>query len=663
MSYVNLCLLLEDRKTLVRLADVNTYSNKISPITADNAKAQNAYTFILSEESTQPAGSIDIWDISYNYTESALSNAAMVASPQLNDRLRWIELVDVMGTEITQMREFINNSMKLQDNHDYLFRFQTNVSYSDCLYLRAQQIKNGQIKNDVYALSTVNIHNNSVKEITLPIPKQKIMIFCSLTVENESDTLPIYPTNKMIAELIEGDINNYFRTENNQTLGRSERKKIRETLDRLPDKTLTEKIQSIYHCDESKVKYYYDEFLETCHDYLDGTSFSDDVLRRLVDVSPDLWERLESTFRQEFIDRNMDLQNEIRHKEQLKNELNAQTAELQTKIAGQLATLSETETLITTKQKELDSFSEKFKEKLEKSKQDISSFLSEYTFLSSVIDTQSVRPTTPAIHISTARMISEDPETLIDDDELLEVVADNLKIIGVTKWSKQLARYLLGAYKARIPLIIAGPQCVDVLNAFSASFTNHSASIIEMTDNCDLSGLPRFDENGVVGLFNVIGTPLFGPFCRRIRSHKSYTCLLADTAEELAIEPRSIYSYALPLFTDFFIEQTVTSTPELTGAIYEISRALPEKDSKPSSLPSYIISQQAFMNCQCLYDYATQGLGSEKERREFGYFIQTLPLMLSLNYRDELLELIDSDADLDTKAKTVLTATCGAPNE
>ena len=228
MSYVNLCLLLEDRKTLVRLADVNTYSNKISPITADNAKAQNAYTFILSEESTQPAGSIDIWDISYNYTESALSNAAMEASPQLNDRLRWIELVDVMGTEITQMREFINNSMKLQDNHDYLFRFQTNASYSDCLYLRAQQIKNGQIKNDVYALSTVNIHNNSVKEITLPIPKPPIMIFCSLTVENESDTLPIYPTNKMIAELIEGDINNYFKTENNQTLGRSERKKIRE---------------------------------------------------------------------------------------------------------------------------------------------------------------------------------------------------------------------------------------------------------------------------------------------------------------------------------------------------------------------------------------------------------------------------------------------------
>ena len=546
------------------------------------------------------------------------------------------------------------------DDRDFLLIERKMAKGLECRFI-PKEAKNGhKLTKDPEEFETLFIPNEDFYEIEIRSTGEIISFYKYSTTHLKEVT---ENPDQTIAKLLMSQIKHYFKNP-----GRNVKTEIRETLESLPGATILDELKKRYQCNDEVAQKYFSNFLNNVGAYLEGMTIPDHFLRRAIDCNDTYKEKIIGLVKQEWEEKNAALKKEIFELEQRQNNLVQQGAKLESQITAQKGVLTALETAAKEKQKEIDSFSEKLKSRINESRQDVSSFLSEFTFLSSVIGTQSERPTAPAAHVFAGKTISDDPETLNDDDELLEVTADNLKAIGVTMWSKQLARYLLGAYKARVPLIIAGPQCVDVLNAFSASFTNHSASIIEMTDNCDLSNLPSLDENGVVGLFNVLGTPLFGPFCRRIRSHKSYICLLADTAEELAIEPRGIYSYALPLFTDFFIEQTVTSTPELTGAIYEISRALPEKDSKkedskPSPLPSYIISQQAFMNCQCLYDYATQGLGSEKERREFGYFVQTLPLMLSLNYRDELLELIDGDADLDTKAKTVLAATCGVPNE
>ena len=657
MGYVNLCLL-QDRQTIIRLADVNVSNNTVKVVSPSLAKEDDAFSFKLAEESSLPVGSINIWNINYyNEPQNRSNEGIAVVQARLNTNLCWIEIIDAVGIKKTQIREFVNQHFKLQDAHDYLIRFQVDSSYSECLYLKAQQIKQNQISEFVYALPSIKIHNNSIKELVLPILKEKIMIFSSLEVNNPSVYKPIYPPNKMIAELILKNVNSFFHNP-----GRELRKLIRSTLESMPDVSLCDKIKEIYACDDLDATYYFEEFKKDTFDFLEGTTWSDQFFRRLADVNPDIQERLKQTVQNEWEQENASLKREILNNELLRNNLSKQLSELQTNIKEKQQVLTETVSLLNNKQEELDSFSEKLKSRIDESRKDVASFLSEYTFLSSIIGTQTGRLQMPAVRISGGTQISKESVRQKDDDELLEVVEKNLNAIGFTQWKEELARYVLGAYKARIPLIIAGPLCVDFLNAFSAAFTNRSAHIVEAAEHSELSQFPCLDEKGVVGLFNVIGTSLFGPFCRRAGSRAAYACLLADTTEELAIEPRGIYNYALPLFTEFFVEET-TENAELTGSLFDIVQILSVETPDNCAFPQYVVSPLAYQNCQRLHCYATKGLEDDKQSRLFGYLAQTLPLMLSLHYHDELLEQIKDDNKLKDKDRIMLRQLCGAPDE
>jgi len=136
-----------------------------------------------------------------------------------------------------------------------------------------------------------------------------------------------------------------------------------------------------------------------------------------------------------------------------------------------------------------------------------------------------------------------------------------------------------------------------------------------------------------------------------------YICFILPTSEELAIEPRGIYNYALPVFTDFFIQST--SEDEYIGCICN-AKLEKAKAACTNSLPNYTLPPFALRQCKKLAEVAA---GINGSINAFDLFLlQTVPIMMSLGFRESLMDLIASSS-LSEKEKKYLNVLIGEPND
>jgi predicted nucleic acid-binding Zn-ribbon protein len=232
---------------------------------------------------------------------------------------------------------------------------------------------------------------------------------------------------------------------------------------------------------------------------------------------------------------------------------------------------------------------------------------------------------------------------IVTEDGLLELLRDNLAEAGVgaDESRKSLSAFLLSAYLMKNPLIIAGYGAVELVDSLSASLKNHMADRVYYTNNP--ATICACDSDSIIAVYDGLSAidkilDLAGD---------RYVCFICTTSEELQIEPRSIYNYALPLFTEYFISKKITGAYD--GGICEEEPDYEfEKKERLNFIKGYL-PEYAYLNAQQTISMAK----AINDISDYDIFkLTALPILLSLSKREELLHIIgDSKLSDDNKRK------------
>ena len=141
---------------------------------------------------------------------------------------------------------------------------------------------------------------------------------------------------------------------------------------------------------------------------------------------------------------------------------------------------------------------------------------------------------------------------------ILDIIDSNLYDVGVSSdYTAGLAAFFLSAFQHNMPILLAGPNAKEIADAVSyAIFGKEAGTLIleknfqslELLENTvGFSDVLRV-ENAISGLFSANIPDI-------IDYSDKYLFFVHPFAEDILIEPKSLYSYVFPVFTEIFLSR------------------------------------------------------------------------------------------------------------
>ncbi len=336
------------------------------------------------------------------------------------------------------------------------------------------------------------------------------------------------------------------------------------------------KIASECGYDERKAKECLDQFLNCSEQYLSGTDEDTQLVSTLVERNPSLlkkyktivqerWEK-ENTEKlkavgEQFTAQSVLLQGIQQEREKLSKEIRAKQSEL---------TALEQE--IDSKRQLGEDTLHEVRQKICEARKDTAGFLAELSVYFPQSETTIIKngkQSVSATFHDGLRIKDGLAEEKVSISVLLNIVRDNIEDSGVGEsYADAVATWLLSAYCEHIPLLLAGPAAAQLADSISCGTNGHMAARLTCNGewNQEIANQAVTSNSQVV----LVENPFCGEWMERMPSlalsSKKLFLFATPFSEDLTIEPKSLYQYMLPVFTDFFI-CTVPQEPKI-GSVW-----------------------------------------------------------------------------------------------
>jgi hypothetical protein len=237
----------------------------------------------------------------------------------------------------------------------------------------------------------------------------------------------------------------------------------------------------------------------------------------------------------------------------------------------------------------------------------------------------------------------------LESAALVATLSENLDAASVDRSrSCGLAACLISANFQNMPLIIAGYNAAAIVDALSATLFNRTADRYYCCNSC--IDIPKGETP--IAVFDG-----FGCMNRIIEKAKGrHVCFIAQTSEELGIEPRGLYNYALPLFTEHFIVEEF-EPKEMEGYLYQGSKQLKLKARETFSLPIGTLLPLAKTRLDNMLG-GMHFLKNDLTAMQL-LLVSCVPILVSLSRKQELIDII-APLNLSSAERTELTLIIGA---
>lgn len=557
--------------------------------------------------------------------------------------VRWIEYIRIESVKsVEQFRVAMIDGIDaiLDDDHGYLIEIsKTGDNEYMCAYFEARDFK--QKPNGLHALDEriykVDVYTASDDEftdvLTRFIPGFIRQYYLHLTLPNKAGTILVRDTSEIVKNVIVKRINGCTAG-----LSKADKNVVRTFLRDCDTNNIINIIADMLRCSDGEAQSFFDDFIANCNqyfadeDFLQGTLLDfigndNAVARKYLSELHDEWEQ--------------NFQAEMQKSYDELSALDTQTKKAIADYNDALDTKAAMDEKLTTLQNEYDEklrlgddIDEQIKKKIVEAKGNLAEFFSEYAVFSPNAlreSPQSAQEITSSNYVE-GRTFSADYET-IKSGELLEYLSDNLTTIGVDyDKASVLGAYLIAAYSLKIPLIFAGYGSVEIADAISITLHNETADRLYVNNDKLVSVHGSSDVVIVYDAFACMDKVLEATKGR-------FVCFIAQTSEEMSIEPRSIYNYALPVFPEYFITGE-NEVNEILGCVVQDEILIESETAGKSKtmLPSHILPKLAFSRIKKLIDIAQNIYGCYDKNDLF--MLQVMPIMLSLNMKEQLVELI-----------------------
>lgn len=646
-SYNNHC-------RLIRIADLD--NGEIIPFDLYDVDYGGQNINSIFNPKVPEKGKICLWDWE--------AIAANKQHSYINKQYRWIEYRNVsLDSNPENVIDMLTSGMEhIDTEHDYLFSYNSNEEYVNCLFVSGTDFQIRQdiatLKDKIGYLFAYKIDFNDILEISNELlPNLKANYYRYIDLPEPIDKIYIKDKFAVIKDLITAEIKKYVGNGTN-----SDRKAVRNFLDILPDRQLGNSLAQRLGCDLAEAQTYVAEFLQCCEKYFTCEDYNSEIMKRLINSNTDVANQFKNIVQQEWQKENNALvkasENELKAKQAKLEELNTNIQNLTKQETAKKKKITELNTACQTMRQTIQNVELEVQERIVAAQQNIAHFFAEYAmfmpYSTKINSFSDFNANTNKLKV--ADTISDTPQDITDLSDLFDCLTENIETTGVDKKKcKPLAAYVLAAYFLKEPLILAGYGAILLLEALSATLNNKKVLQIYELKKLDEQELKQLPTGSIIGLHNTFDMTLVNKLVSE-NTHL-YFAIISPTIEELAIEPKGIYSYALPLFAEYFIKSEPVANLEgyLNSYEYSIKDITYDKKIK-NLLPDYLLPTYAKQQCFRLASMA---------KEIYNYLsitdilaMQVLPLILLLKGVEKASNYIDKQ-NLTDNEKSALKQLLG----
>lgn len=367
-----------------------------------------------------------------------------------------------------------------------------------------------------------------------------------------------------------------WTTYKTRNVTRSQYKTFKDFIDAIPVDDITCKIGAACHCSDPAAKKLLDEFLNTIWKYVDGSSLEDEIILSAISANTALQEKAKELIRQDWEKDNESLLTEAQQKlNLLRAELKSAAENLGKAQEAFNKTKSEDERLsaiIAEKEKLADGVEKAVAERIQKARENAADFIANMAFVGG----QSLQVAGAATPHSGGTISELDTTTYCtypkcENLDALEIHHSWTDVIntavlelaeaGVSeKYKSGLAAFLCAAYIEKQPLLLVGPNAMDIAQAFCATVTAHKHGELYCEGRCVRKAINKIgdDGEGIVIINNLFADGWINRLPEILSQKDIFYIATHPYAEDIQAEPKSLYSFMLPLFTEFFVNKKAT---------------------------------------------------------------------------------------------------------
>ena len=357
---------------------------------------------------------------------------------------------------------------------------------------------------------------------------------------------------------------------------RAEYKTFKDFIGAIPIDDITYKIGAACHCSNPAAKELLDEFLNIVWKYIDGDSLEDEIVRSAISANIELQEKVKELIRQDWEKENESLLIEAQQKlDLLRDELGSVAEDLGKTQETFNKTKAEDERLsgiIAEKEKLAENVEKAVAERIQKARENAADFIASMAFISGQqvelvgAATSASVDVTPEPDMATYYMYPEfenldDLEVHYSWGDVINTAIYELAEAGVAEqYRSGLAAFLCAAYIEKQPLLLVGPNAIDIAQAFSAAVTAHKHGILYCEGNYARQAIEKIGADGedIVIINNLLAGGWMNRLPEILSPKGIFYMAIHPYTEDIQVEPKSLYGFMLPLFTEFLVDKKAT---------------------------------------------------------------------------------------------------------
>lgn len=357
---------------------------------------------------------------------------------------------------------------------------------------------------------------------------------------------------------------------------RTEEKKFKNFLNDLPVDDITRQISEKCHCSVPAAKNLLSQFLDIAWKYIDGDSIEDQIIFSAISASPKLQNKAKEMLRQDWETENESkLEEASRELDSVHSEIHAAREKLHQAQEKLKRTEEEEQKIadaISEKKNFADDVEKAVDERIRKAQQNAADFIASMAFVNgpkqqseesaphsdvSVLAEQD----TSTYQINPVYKNSDDLEQHHSWHEVFSTAISELSYAGVAqRYTHGLAAFLCAAYIEKQPLFLIGPNAIDIAQAFSAAVTAHQYGVLSCSGNYSSQTVSEIGSGheSIVIIQNLLESGWISWLPEILSQKDIFYIATHPYAEDVQVEPKGLYSYMLPLFTEILVDRKAT---------------------------------------------------------------------------------------------------------
>ena len=506
-------------------------------------------------------------------------------------------------------------------------------------------------------------------------------VYKYVTLDNPKQLVPILPPENAVAQLFIQRMN--WPIFKGNGISKEDWRKVVALLNEIPRGDIADRIIRIYHITPEKAQSYVDSFLQNVESYMNSSDVDTDSITYILENHAGLKRRSSDLAYQKWI---ADNQASVKKAQaelaaiQLKAADEQKAAEqricqIEQEINEYKAKRTEIRKEIKTAEKELESLQEKIehnkktgdeavlaiRQKIAEAQNDMAGFIADLsTFMPQGFVPSNQEKVKSCFRYYPAKEASPEDIDISNDwkDECNTVFQNLSAVFGLpNEQCDMLSAFLYAAHINNMPILILGPCGKEIADILSVSIYGMEAGALVFENNGADNALEEISicKEKVLSVSNIFGKEWNDLICQPIYRLNKQIIWTHPYVEDMVIEPKGLYNYMLPIFSECFIE-SVASVSYFAGKRTENFKSFSSPQNVSTRLPAFDelhLSKLLSNRLGRVLADAKGLLSNSAHKKDLEVLCGLLPLSVLLGRTDTLQNTIDSDNSISNAVKVI----------